>query len=275
MATSTQGWIKLHRKLLEWEWATKPLTFRLFIHILLNANLSSSTFRGQFIPAGSFVSGRIKLAQECGMTEREVRTALNHLRTTNEVTIKTTSEFSIISIVCWEKYQSTDQPIVQRSTSQSSNDRPQIKELKKKEDKKEEYSLSIERGESFKVSGGEFVNFDGLFERFWNIYPAIRAKGKKEIAKQQLKIKLSKGASYEEIGRGILNYKNYCERTGEKNKDMFRWIRDELYNEDYTLSIISNQGATQNVSRRPTRSELFDEATRQVFAEIDAGNIGQ
>lgn len=110
------GWIKLHRKLNKWEWKDKPFTLALFIHLLINASHKDSKWRGVSIPAGSCLTGRKKLSQATGLSERQVRTALTHLISTNEVTIKATKEYSIVSIVKWNSYQQTDQ--------QNANERP-------------------------------------------------------------------------------------------------------------------------------------------------------
>lgn len=110
------GYIKLHRKLLDWEWKTKPLTFALFVHLLQKASFEDNNWRGISLKAGQLITGRKRLSEETGLSERQVRTALNHLKSTNEVTIKTTKEYSIITIVCWKKYQASDQ--------QNANERP-------------------------------------------------------------------------------------------------------------------------------------------------------
>jgi len=134
----TSGWVKIHRKLNNWEWRDKPNTFCLFIHLLLNANRKDGNWRGVTIPQGSFLTGRKKLSQITGLSEREVRTSLNHLISTNEVTIKTTKEYSIISITNWNCYQQSDQQNAnQRPTTDQQNDHKQednkLKNIKKKE----------------------------------------------------------------------------------------------------------------------------------------------
>ena len=91
----SSGWIKLHREIKDWEWKTKPLTLSLWVHLLTNAQHKKSRFRGVQLNEGDIITGRKKLSMETGLTERQVRTALNHLKTTNEVTIKTTKEYSI------------------------------------------------------------------------------------------------------------------------------------------------------------------------------------
>lgn len=104
-----RGFIKLHRKTLDWEWKNKPLTLALFVHLLLNANHKENKWQGISIKAGQLISGRKQLSIDTGLTERQIRTALNHLKSTNEVTIKTTNKYSIITITNWDLYQSNDQ----------------------------------------------------------------------------------------------------------------------------------------------------------------------
>lgn len=101
-----RGFVKLFRKIKEWGWYKHSSTKDLFLHLLLECNHKPFNFMGYPIPRGSVVVGRHKLAEELGFSERKIRTALNNLKTTNEVTIKTTSKFSIVSIVNYEIYQS-------------------------------------------------------------------------------------------------------------------------------------------------------------------------
>ena len=72
-------YIKLSRKILEWEWYSDINTSRLFIHMLLKANWKEGKFRGTTVPRGSFVSSIGKLAEETQLTNREIRTAISHL----------------------------------------------------------------------------------------------------------------------------------------------------------------------------------------------------
>lgn len=110
------GFIVLHRKMNKWEWAQKPLTLALFIHLILNANHKDQEWQGITVKRGQIITGRKKLAENTGLSERQVRTALNHLKATKEVTITTTKKYSIISITNYNKYQDYDQ--------QNANKRP-------------------------------------------------------------------------------------------------------------------------------------------------------
>lgn len=106
-----KNWIKLSSRMIDWEWYRDQNTKALFIHCLLKANWKDGKFEGHDIPRGSFVTGRKKLAQELGLSEQEIRTALKHLISTNELTIKKTNKFSIISIVNYEMYQQANQQL--------------------------------------------------------------------------------------------------------------------------------------------------------------------
>ena len=78
------GYIKLNRKILEWRWYTNGNTIRLFIHLLLTANISDKDFEGLTIKRGQKLTSYPHLAAELGMTIKEVRTALEHLKNTGE-----------------------------------------------------------------------------------------------------------------------------------------------------------------------------------------------
>jgi hypothetical protein len=128
------GWIKLHRSLLDWEWYSEPNTARVFMHLLLTANYEEGRFMGEIIPVGACVTGRLKLAQTLGLSERCVRTAIERLKISQQVTIKSLHKFSIITITNWAEYQQDDQPTTsQRPASDHPNDQPTttLKEGKK------------------------------------------------------------------------------------------------------------------------------------------------
>jgi len=120
------GWIKFHRKMLDWEWYEDANVFRLFTHLLLTANYKSSRFRGHTVPPGSLVTGRISLSEQTGLTQQQVRTALNKLKSTSEITIKTTNKFSIISIACWDKYQHDEGEMTSKTTNHQPTSNQQV-----------------------------------------------------------------------------------------------------------------------------------------------------
>jgi hypothetical protein len=99
------GWIKLHRQILEWEWFDDKNTFRLFMYLLLKANHKERNYRGKLIEVGQTLTGLDLLSKEVGLTIQQIRTSLSKLKSTNEITIKTSSKGTIIQVVNYKKYQ--------------------------------------------------------------------------------------------------------------------------------------------------------------------------
>lgn len=146
------NYIKLSRGLLEWEWYTDINTTRLFIHMLLKANWKDGNFKGTTIPRGSFVTSIRKLSDETGLSDREIRTAISHLKTTGEVTSKTTSKFSVFTVVKYDLYQTTDKQNDKQATSKrQTNDNNRRKERRKEGKKHTPY---IPRGKIWRVCRG-------------------------------------------------------------------------------------------------------------------------
>ena len=105
MENEDVGFVKINRKIFGWPWYLDLNTKVLFIHMLLKANWKDGGFRDITVPRGSFVSSYPHLAGECGLTINELRTALNHLKSTGEITVKTNNKFSLFTVNNYCKYQ--------------------------------------------------------------------------------------------------------------------------------------------------------------------------
>ena len=133
-----EGFIYLHRKMLDWEWYDDINTCRVFLHCLFRANWKPCKWHGVEIEAGQFITSLQTLANETGLSVRQIRTALEHLISTGEVTSKSHNKFRIITVNNWERYQAIDkqddkQPTKkrQRSDKQPTTDEERNKEIKK------------------------------------------------------------------------------------------------------------------------------------------------
>lgn len=73
---------------------------------------------------GEFIFGRHKAAKELRLTERCVRTCLQTLEKCQNVTIKTTNKFSIVSIINWSSYQGDEISNDHQNDQQVTNKRP-------------------------------------------------------------------------------------------------------------------------------------------------------
>lgn len=117
-------YIKLFRNLLNWEWYNDTNTTRVFLHILLNANYKPRRYKGHRIPAGACVFGRKSWAKALGLTEQQVRTAIKHLKSTNEITTKVTNKFTIVTVTKWDLWQMQDGQATTKTTNKLTNNQP-------------------------------------------------------------------------------------------------------------------------------------------------------
>lgn len=97
--------IKLNRKILNWRWYHDSNTFRVFVHLLLTANVTDHDFERITVHRGQVVTSVARLSENLKISVKSVRTALEHLKSTGEVTVKTTSKYSIITVNKYDEYQ--------------------------------------------------------------------------------------------------------------------------------------------------------------------------
>lgn len=100
-----QGYIKLFRSLMSWEWFDDERTLKLWIYLLLRVNYEPSRFRGIEIGRGEVLESLNTIAENTKMSVKNVRTALNHLKATGEVACKRTRYGMLISVLKYSLYQ--------------------------------------------------------------------------------------------------------------------------------------------------------------------------
>jgi len=93
----------------------------LFIHFLLLANHEGATWQGLDIEKGQFITGLDKLHASTGISVQTLRTCINRLKSTGEITNKSTNKFRLITIVNWEDYQCDDKKVTSKSTNNLTN----------------------------------------------------------------------------------------------------------------------------------------------------------
>ena len=103
------GFIKIDRKILEWEWYKDEHTKNFFFHCLLKANWKEGRFKGMTIERGQFVASLSVLSDELSLTVNEIRTAIKHLKSTGEITVKVNQKFSVFTVVNYDLYQCESQ----------------------------------------------------------------------------------------------------------------------------------------------------------------------
>ena len=116
MAT-LNGFVKLHRKMIEWGWYSDCVVKDVFIHLLMVATFKPAQYLGYELKPGQAVIGRKQLATELGFSEQQVRTALKKLESTGEISLFSTNRFTIATVENWEFYQGDDEDSNQQITN--------------------------------------------------------------------------------------------------------------------------------------------------------------
>ena len=133
------------------------------------------------------VTGLDRLSKDTGLSIQSIRTSIIKLKSTGEITVKSTNKFSIITVCNFNEYQKQDchdQQANQQASQQTTNKRlTTSKEVKK------------ERSTSLRKSAGDSTHF----AEFWTAYPRKKNKVDAQKAWQQVK-----GDSiFEEIVAGL------------------------------------------------------------------------
>ena len=98
--------IKLDRNITEWGWYQDANTFRVFIHLLIKASIKNREYAGIIIKRGEYITTYDRISTELKLSIQQSRTALEHLKSTGEITITRYSKFQVISIKNYDFYQS-------------------------------------------------------------------------------------------------------------------------------------------------------------------------
>lgn len=103
-----EWFIQLHKKICEWEWYTDVPTCKLFFHILLKCNYKEAKWKWKIIKPWEFITSLEHLAIETGLTRQQIRTAINKLKSTWEITHYSTNEYTTLALNNWESYNTRD-----------------------------------------------------------------------------------------------------------------------------------------------------------------------
>lgn len=206
-----EGYIKLYRSITDWEWYSDINTRSVFIHLLLTANYEDKKWRGTIIKRGQVLTSYRKLANEIGISERCIRTSLNRLKSTHEVTQSSTSKFTVITVNNYDKYQASDTASDTQVTHCRHTDDTQVTTTK-------EYKNT--RNKEIKNIPPISPKGEGLQERFnafWEVYP-------KKVAKQAAVKAWQKINPSEELTKIIVDSVKRQATSEQWSKDNGRYI---------------------------------------------------
>ena len=118
---SLNGFIKLHRKLIAWGWYQDYVVKDVFLHLLLTANFKETSWRSTTLKEGQLVTSYKHLSEDLGFSVQKIRTAIDKLKSTGEITTESTNKYTVITVVNWADYQFGEESDNQQNNKQSNN----------------------------------------------------------------------------------------------------------------------------------------------------------
>ena len=154
------GYIKLYRKMMKWGWYTDTNAKCVFLHLLFLAQYETCFFRGIKLEIGQAVTSIREISVQTGISMQSVRTAIKHLKSTQEITQCTHGKFSVFTIQNYAEYQgdnTASNKQVTQSQHTANTEVTQTLILRNQEVKKSRKEKDIPYGIS-KKKYGEFEN---------------------------------------------------------------------------------------------------------------------
>lgn len=106
------GYIKLHRKILDNPIAQKASYAWLWVTLLLKANHKENKFMWNgniiIVKEGQLLTGRKELSEQTGIPGSTIEDILNFLEKQHQIRQQTTTKFRLITIINWKDYQNSD-----------------------------------------------------------------------------------------------------------------------------------------------------------------------
>lgn len=109
-----EGWIKIHRKMLENPIICKDSDYlSVWIYLLLNATHKEipALFKGKkiMLQPGQLITGRKSIAKQLKISESKIYRVINEYKTEHQIEQQTSNKNSLITILNWNTYQQIEQ----------------------------------------------------------------------------------------------------------------------------------------------------------------------
>jgi len=105
-----QGYIKLHRKILDNGVFADAELLKVFVWCILKANTTPNVVYGRKVDVGEFITGRITASEELYLKPSTIYKRLQKLKAQGYIDISSTTKNSLITVVNYKSYQLNEKP---------------------------------------------------------------------------------------------------------------------------------------------------------------------
>lgn len=205
-----EGWIKIHRKVLDNPIVCKDSeTFSIWMYLLLNATHqdTSALFKGERITLkkGQLITGILSISKKLDINKNKVQRTLKMFESDKQIEQQTSNQNRLISILNWDEYQENDKQNDKRVGNEwETDDKRVITNKNVKNDKNVKNERNSNKPTEQKIHFAEFVSMTNAE------YEKLVSTHGKEFADQCITVldnyKGSNGKTYKSDYRAILNW---------------------------------------------------------------------
>lgn len=105
-----QGYIKLHRKILDNGVFADAELLKVFVWCILKANTTPNVVYGRKVDVGEFITGRITASEELYLKPSTIYKRLQKLKAQGYIDISSNTKNSLITVVNYKSYQLNEKP---------------------------------------------------------------------------------------------------------------------------------------------------------------------
>lgn len=116
-----QGYIKLHRKILDNGVFADAELLKVFVWCILKANTTPNVVYGRKVDVGQFITGRITASEELYLKPSTIYKRLQRLKTQGYIDISSNTKNSLITVINYKSYQLDDKPKNKRNLDTVTN----------------------------------------------------------------------------------------------------------------------------------------------------------
>lgn len=202
------GFVKIYRSLLNWEWYDDVATKTVFLHLLLTVSIDDQKWHGIVVKRGSRVSSYAKLAEETKLSVQQIRTAINHLESTGELTRSKHAKFTVFAINNYDEYQKvTSKSTVNQQGANKVTTRYQQQYKKDKKDKKDKNNIYIAENPDFEAAKSKKPDAKPYQEivDYLNQKAGTSYRSNSKATQASIRARLAEGYTVEDFKRVIDN----------------------------------------------------------------------
>lgn len=160
----SKGFIKIWRKIDEWEWFDEATTFGFFIKLIMMANWKDKRWHGRVIRRGELITSLSKLSRAMKLSVRQTRTCISKLVATQSVTRLSNINYTHLRVNNYHLYQDIDKVGDKLSTKKRQRSDKEATTTKERKNIRREEEYNISEADDLPSAENKNSSKKGVFE---------------------------------------------------------------------------------------------------------------